>query len=163
MGNDIVPSETGYPIEPTLWGLPCFLDLMLLASSWLVIYGFSNCSFFWHWAIQNWYSFCWLWTNQDWRYLFVLTDFGRVSYFTEFGQDVRLPKRIPALSDKKFKSSRTTHRIWHKSCSIIQSAEIINWIGSPVNKIQRRNLLLLSVTRSSHFCKKIRIMIRSFA
>ena len=48
------PSEEGYPIEPFEWGLPCCLNLMLLAFPWLAIYGFSNCSFFWHWAVQNW-------------------------------------------------------------------------------------------------------------
>ena len=49
-----VPSQMAYLIEPFEWGLACCLNLTFLTSPCLVIYGFSNCSFCWHWAVQNW-------------------------------------------------------------------------------------------------------------
>ena len=65
------------------------------------------------------------------------------SYFPDFEQIKIQPTRLFLLLwetafttpfEKNIQNSRTTHRIWHKSCSMIQSAEIINWLGSPVNK-----------------------------
>ena len=68
---------------------------------------------------------------------------------------IRPQKTIPTLFAWQ-KNSRTMHRIWHKSFSMIQSTEIITWLGSLINKtILRLNLLFLSVTWFCHYCKKI--------
>ena len=52
--NEVMVSVTpkvGYPTELFEWGLPY---LMFLASLWLGICRFSNWSFCWIWAVQNW-------------------------------------------------------------------------------------------------------------
>ena len=89
-----VPSEVGYPIEPLEWGLPC----------WLVIHRFSNCSFCWNWAVQNWKSFSWIWENQNLPYLFVFTAFGQVTVILlSSGKTLDSEKQYqPSLFDKKF-------------------------------------------------------------
>ena len=40
------------------------------------------------------------------------------------------------------KNSRMTHRIWHKSFSMIQSAGIRNWFPQSINKLQRFSLFI---------------------
>ena len=74
----------------------CCPNLKFLPISWLEIYIFSNWSFCWLWAVQNWeslngqvkihsiYPFYWLWASH--------------SCFSEFGQDVRPQKTIQTLS-----------------------------------------------------------------
>ena len=132
-GNKVSSFWSGV-LNWTLW-MTLTLNLILLAFPWLVIYGFSNCSFCWHGAVQNWKSFFCFWANQDSPYLFVFTDFGQVNYFSESRQDLSQPKTISTLSvSKKIQEFKNHARIWNKSCSMIQSAEIINRLGSPVNK-----------------------------
>ena len=58
----------------------------------------------------------------------------------------------PTPFDKK---SRTTHRIWYKSFSRIQSAGVKNWVPQSINRFQSFTLLFLFVTRFSDFCNKI--------
>ena len=72
----------------------------------------------------------------------------------------------------KPKNSRTTHRIWHKLFSIIQSMHRIwrklfsmiqlggikSWFRQSIDKLQRFSLLFLSVTRFSDFCCKIKYL-----
>ena len=81
--------------------------------------------------------------------------FGSSQLFYWPWTSIRPQKTIPTLFAWQ-KNSRTMHRIWHKSFSMIQSTEIITWLGSLINKtILRLNLLFLSVTRFCHYCKKI--------
>ena len=47
------------------------------------------------------------------------------------------------------KNSRTTHRIWHKSFSMIQSAGIKNWFPQLIKRLQKFSLLFLPVTHFS--------------
>ena len=54
------------------------------------------------------------------------------------------------------KNSRTTHRIWYKSFSMIQSAGIKNWGPQSIKRLQSFSLLFLFVTRFSDFCDKIK-------
>ena len=56
------------------------------------------------------------------------------------------------------KYSRTTHRIWHKSFSMIQSAGIKNWFPQSINRLLRFSLLFLSITHFSDFCDKIKYL-----
>ena len=74
------------------------------------------------------------------------------SYFTEFGQEI--PQNNPN-SLGLTKKSRTTHRIWHKSFSMIQSARTKNWLPQSINRLQRFSFLFLFVTLFSDFCNKI--------
>ena len=64
--------------------------------------------------------------------------FGQVIYFTEFGEDARLWKRIQILSVWQ------KMRIRHKSFSTIQSAGIKNWLGSQVNKLSSKTQKIFS-------------------
>ena len=127
----LLPEEE-YPMEPFLWYLP---------------------------AVQIWCSFLLL----DWRYrdfklvilltlsssklIFILLILGKskLSLFALFyycgqaivtllslGKTCHEKQSKPSLFDK---NSRTTHRIWHKSFSVIQSAKIRNWFPLPMNRL----------------------------
>ena len=54
------------------------------------------------------------------------------------------------------KNSRTTHRIWDMSFSMIQSAGIMNWFPQSINRLQMFSLLFLSVAGFSDLCDKIK-------
>ena len=58
------------------------------------------------------------------------------------------------------KNSRTTHRIWYKSFSMIQSAGIKNWGPQSIKRLQSFSLLFLFVTRFSDFCDNKICMLR---
>ena len=83
--------------------------------------------------------------------LFIFTNFH--SYFTEFEQDIRLQKQF---KHSLAKNSRTTHSIWHKSFSMIQSAGITNLVPHLINRFLRFNLLFPSRTRFSDLRDKIK-------
>ena len=91
--------------------LTCCPNSMFLASSWLEIYKFSNVSFCWLWAVQNWCSFCYIWTCQNWPYLFSFTDFGQVTVIL-VSLGMRGGEKQSKLSQSD-KNSRTKRRIWH--------------------------------------------------
>ena len=90
---------------------------------------------------------------QNGPYSFFLNYFGKASYLTVFGQDVR-PRKLPKFSLKK--NSRTTHRIWHKSFSMTQSGEIKNWVPQLIFKLEKFNLLFLCVTGLSDLCDNLK-------
>ena len=133
-----LPPEAEYPMEPLSMMFNYCPNLMFLASLWLEMYRFSNWSFCWLWAIQSWYPFWWLCAILNWLYLFCSWVWARHSM-----------KDDPKIS-------RTTHRIWHKSFSMIQSAGIKSYFPQSINRLQRFSLLFLSVIPFSDFCKKIK-------
>ena len=116
--------EVEYPMEPFQWCLSG-LNLMFLASPWLEIFRFSNWLFCWLWAVQSWYLFCLLWASQNWPYLVLYTTLDRslLFYWVRVRHTTKKQSK-PSLLDK---NSRTMHKIWHKSFSMIQSAIIKNW------------------------------------
>ena len=73
------------------------------------------------------------------------TLYNKLSYFTVtllgLGKTYRKKQSKPSPFDK---NSRTTHRIWHKLFSIIQSAGIKNWFPQSINRLYMFNLLFLS-------------------
>ena len=86
-------------------------NLMFLASLWLEIHRFSNCSFCWLWAVQSWSSFWKVWASQNWPYLFSSTEIGQIIVILWC-----LGKTYHKEQSKKFKN---LNRIWHKSFSVI--------------------------------------------
>ena len=54
------------------------------------------------------------------------------------------------------KNSRTTHRIWHMSFSMIQSVGIKNLVPQSINILQRCSLLFLFAAHFSDFYNKIK-------
>ena len=109
-------------------------NLMFLASPWLKIYRFSNWSFCLLWAVQSRLSFCWLLPSQNYPTGSFKWLWACHSYFTEFGQGIRLQEVI----------------------SIIQSAEIKNWNPQLIRRLQRFSLSFLSVKRFSDLSNKIK-------
>ena len=64
------------------------------------------------------------------------------SFFLTLGKSLILLAFGKTLGCKKnpnplTKISRATHRIWHKSFSMIQSARIKNWVPELINRLQR--------------------------
>ena len=69
-------------------------NLMILASPWLKIDRFSNWSFCLLWAVQSRLSFCWLLASQNYPTGSFKWLWACHSYFTEFGQGIRLQEVI---------------------------------------------------------------------
>ena len=100
--------------------------------------------------------FC-LWASQNGPYLFSFTYLEQVSFLLILGKSLGC-KKTPKLSLTK--NSRTMHRIWHKSFSVIQSAEIKNWVPQLINRLWIINFSFLSVTGFSDLCKSKICVIR---
>ena len=135
----------------------CCPNLMFLASTWLKINRFSNWSFCWLWSVQNWYSFGWLWTSQNWPCLFSFPHFGQVDrsqlFCSVWAKQAAKNNPNPC---RLIKNSRTTHRIWHMSFSMIQSVGIKNLVPQSINILQRCSLLFLFAAHFSDFYNKIK-------
>ena len=138
--DDIITSLGRVPNEAPRMKFSCCLNLMFLASLWLDIHRLSNWSFCWLLAVQNWYLFCWLWASRNWPYSFVL---DRSVILLSLGKILGREKQTHTVWQK---SSRTMHKIWHKSFSMIQSVGIKNWVLQSINR-QMFSLLFLFVTR----------------
>ena len=107
----------------------CCPNSMFLASLWLKIYRFSNWLFFWLWEVQS----------------FILLTYSKLELilfvpFYYFGQVTVIILGLGNLCCKKQskaspfdKNSRTTHKMWHKLFSMIQSVGIKNWFPQPIN------------------------------
>ena len=130
---------------------------MFLSSPWLEIYRFSNWSFCWLWAVQNWWSFCWIWPSQNSPYLFIFNWFGQVSVFLQnLGKTLDRRKQSKlSLSDKKIQEpdigSGKSHFQWFS-----QWESRTSWVLQLINRLQKFNLLLLSATLFSDLCNKIK-------
>ena len=84
-----------------------------------------------------------------------------LAYFSDFGQVtiifLSLDKPLGCKKQSKLpltKNSGTTHRVWHKSFSKIQSAGIKNWVPQLISRFQRLSLSFVSVTRFSDLSNK---------
>ena len=133
-----VPPDVDYPMEPFEWGL---------LAVWV-----------WCFQLLLWLEIC----------RFSFSEFGRVkmdptrSVLLTLGWPViwlTLGKtlgheKLPKSSLKK--NSRTTGRMWHKSFSMIQSAGIQNWVPQLIIKLERFNLLFLSVTGLYDLCDNVK-------
>ena len=138
-GVDVTTSWCGVP-SGTLWMIFTFCpNLMFLAFPWPEIYRFSNWSFCWLWAVQNWHFPNFGQAKMDTTSLFLLT-LGRSVYLLTLGKILDCKKQSkPSLT----KNSRTRHRIWHKSFWMIQSGGIKNWVTQLINRLQTFNLFFL--------------------
>ena len=118
-GNNITIFWGGVPIE-TLWmRFTCFPNLMLLASPWLEIGKFSNWSFCWLWAIENWVILLSLgkWKLNLFVYFYCFKQVTII--FLSLGKTLGRKKLSkPSLFDKKLKN-----HAWHKSFSMISQQE----------------------------------------
>ena len=124
----------------------CYPNMMFLASPRLEICRFSDQLFWWIWAVQSWYSFWWLWENQNWSWSFIFTDFGHI-YLNESGLEVWPKKSKPSPFDKKLKNH--TKDQW-----LSQWESRTGWVSQLINRLQRFNLLFLSVTCFSDLSDK---------
>ena len=123
----------------TTWGVPngtlsmmftCCPNLMFLASPWLEIYSFQTGHFADFERFKVDIHFAKYWASQNWPYLFSFIDFGQVVVIL-----LNLSKTCHKKQSNK--NSRTTHRIWHKLFSMIQSAGIKNWCSQSINRLWR--------------------------
>ena len=131
----------------------CYPNVMILASLWLKIFRCSNwssCADFEQSKLDTHFA-----------------DFGQVKIDLTCSFSLTLDTVI-LLSlgntlgrgknpnpHRLIKKSKTTHRIWYKSFSMIQSAGVKNWVPQSINRLQSFALLFLFVTRFSDFCNKI--------
>ena len=146
-GNDATTSCGGV-LNGNFWMRFTYCpNLMFLASPWLEIYRFSDWSFCWLWAVQNWVIFLLL-ASQNWPYLFIFTDFRQITVFLLSLGKMLGHKKQSKPSPFWQKIQEPYHRISHKSFSMIQ-AGIKNWVPQLINRLQRLNLLFLSVTHFS--------------
>ena len=136
----------GWVTIGTLWmRFTCCPNLMFLAYLWLETHRFSNWSFCWLRAIQNWYSFPWLWGSENWLYLFILMKFGQLTVILlGLCKTLGLEKQCkPFPFDKKFKNHPCdlAQVIFNDSISGNQE------LGSQlINKLQKFNLLFIFLT-----------------
>ena len=137
-----VPPEAGYSIEPFEWHLPCCLNLMLLASPWLVIYGFSNCSFCYieHFKVDSHFSDIEQFKIDS--YLLILSK-SRLTLLVCFYW-LWAGKLLYWVCTRPYPAKNNLNPLRLKKKSRIQEPRIasdishvqwfINWLGSPVNK-----------------------------
>ena len=79
-----------------------------------------------------------LWLSLDWFYVFILILWASHSCFTSLGKMLDCEKQSkPPMLDK---SSGTTHRVWYKAFSMIQSTKIKNWIPQLISRLERVSL-----------------------
>ena len=123
--------EAGYPIEPFEWSLHTVqIWCVCLLQDWRLT-NFKTGHFNDSGQFKVYSHFADFGQIKIDPFNLFLLALGRSQSFTEFGQDARLQKTNPLCLTK---TSRTTHRIWHKSFSMIQWAGIKNWLSFPVKK-----------------------------
>ena len=142
--NDITTAWRGVPNGTLSMIFTCCPNLMFLSSPWLEIQRFQ---------IGHFADF------EQFKADIHFDNFGQVKavpicFFTDcrqvtvnllsLGKTCCGKQSKPSLFDK---NSRTTHRIWHKLFSVIQSVEIKNWFPQSINWLYMFNLLFLSVRR----------------
>ena len=87
--------------------------------------------------------------------MFPFTDFRQVRVvLVSLGKTCHEKQSKPSQFDNGLiKNSRTTHRVWDKSFSMIQSE---NWSPQSTNRLQKFSLLFLPETGFSDFYDKIK-------
>ena len=120
-----------------------------LASLWLEIYRFSNWSFCYFEQFKvdtNFVNFGQVKIDPKWSFLLTL-DRSQLFYWVWARHAT---KNNP-------KNSRTTHKIWHKSFSMIQSVGIKNWFPQSINRLQSLSFIS-SCNTFPDFCDKIKYL-----